>query len=174
MIIRTGLIACSLAATAAFSMLATRTASAQTAKESRAQAVILEQRAESWLGIPKKWSSVARSLEHAAEIRGPDDPRAVRDLMMAAAVRVSAHQGVGARTSFMQAAEWALALGDVENAANGYMRASLMSIELKDFDSARALREKAERLARSPLLSAAQRTAILNQFGHAPNVAVGQ
>jgi hypothetical protein len=165
MIIRISLIAYCFATTAAVSMLAARTAPAQTDQAvARAQAVALEKQAESWLGVPKKWSKLARSLERAAEIRGPDDPRAVRDLMMAAAARVSAHNHLAARTAFTQGAEWALGLGDVENAANGYMRASLMSIELKDFASARALRDKAERLARSPLLTEGQRAAILGHF----------
>lgn len=147
-------------------VLTPRDGAAQTQNTTKAPAaaVALEKQANSLLSTPKKWVVVARSLERAAEIRGQDDPQAIKDLFLAAAARVWINNLLEAQVAFTQAADWALANGDVEVAATGYTRASVSAFQRKDIVTARQLRDQAARLARSPLLSAVQKQSILNQF----------
>lgn len=153
------------AAAVAFALVAPVAASAQTANSKAiAQAVALETRANQWLDTPAKWPSLARALEQAAHKRGADDPQALKDLMFAATVRMQLKEDVRAQSQYVQAAEWALATGDVQTAATAYVRAAVVAAELKDVASAQDLRDRAARLARSPLLTQDQRTAILSHF----------
>lgn len=166
----TRLFGCCLVA-AMVSMIAVRESSAQErAPGATAAAVALEQQANVWLGTPAKWRGVARSLERAAELRGPDDPIAIKNLFLAAAARIWVGDREAAQAAFTKAAEWSLANGDVEAAANGFTRAAVVAFEHKDIAAARELRDRAARLARSPLLSTVQRQAILNQFVPGPAV----
>lgn len=128
------------------------------------QAVALEKKANTYLDVPDKWSQVARALEQAAQLRGAEDPQAIKDLMFSANVRLQVGDHVRAQQQFVQAAEWALAMGDVEKAAHGFTRAAVIAVELKDVSYAHQLCDRAEKLARSPLLTPSQRDAILRQF----------
>lgn len=134
------------------------------ANKAVAEAVALENSAAAWLGTPEKWPTLAKNLERAAKLRGADDPRAVEDLLFSATVRLQLGQATRAQTQFVQAADWALAIGDVESAATGYVRAAIVAAQLKDAAGAQELRDKAVRLARSPLLNEDQRASILNHF----------
>ena len=70
-----------------------------------------------------------------------------------------------ARITFVKAGESALALGDIEQAAQAFQRAALVAWEQKkQVVIAVELKQRALRLATSPLLTAAQRSTILGLF----------
>lgn len=110
------------------------------------------------------WGEAAHQLELAAVLRGPDDARAVKDLMVAAGGYYYSRDRARARIAFVKAGESALALGDVEQAAHAFQRAALVAWEQKQTGVALGLKQRALRLAASPLLTAAQRGTIVRQF----------
>lgn len=127
-------------------------------------ALELETKAQAWLNVPSQWSRMARLLEQAAQIRAADDPRAVDDLVLAAAAHWWTGNGRDALGTYVAAGERALSLGDVVGAAHAFLAGAVIANEQKQGTTALDLKARAERLAHSPLLSLAERQNILGQF----------
>ncbi|MGZ8377398.1 MAG: hypothetical protein ACXW0Z_09160 [Gemmatirosa sp.] len=103
------------------------------------------------------WGKAAALREKAAGMRAPSDPRAFKDLEIAALVQHALEQRPAALALMERAADGALARGDVFNAASAYVNVAFLAHELRDVDRVRLYAEKSALLATSPLLSAPQR-----------------
>ena len=121
------------------------------------------------------WSQMKRAAhlrELAADLRTPDDPKGSVSLYWAARSRYYSGDSRAARRLMEQAAERALAIGDVLNAATAFTEAAYISAELKDGARVRALAAKARLLTNSPMLSEAQRAQLRERLA-ANNTPVG-
>jgi hypothetical protein len=106
------------------------------------------------------WSRLKKAAgmrEEAAELRAADDPAATVSLYWAARDHYYSGNPKAARVLMVQAAERALSIGDVLNAATAFTEAAYISADLKDGDGMRALAGKARLLANSPMLNDDQR-----------------
>jgi hypothetical protein len=131
----------------------------------------VEKQATTLLDQPRQWSRAAGLFEQAAALRAAEDPTGVQDLLVAAgAYRWSGHKRT-ARAVYVQAAERALAMGDVDTGARAFLLAAIVAQEQKDLAAAKELNGRARLLAASPLLTDGQRRLILGQFEQA-NAAV--
>lgn len=99
----------------------------------------------------------ARLRELAAELRTPEDPAGTVSLYWAARDRYYSGDPKAARVLMEQAADRALAMGDVLNAVTAYTEAAYICADIKDGDRMRSLASKARLLANSPMLTAEQR-----------------
>ncbi len=133
---------------------------AQTVDLSAAQK--LEQRVDQSFDIGQ-FGKMADLLVKAAARRSETDPLAVSDLFRAAGAYYTAGKPQRARETYVQAADRALAMGDVKQAANGYLRAAIIANEQRDPERDQLI-AKANRLAASPLLSEGDRHLIVGQF----------
>jgi hypothetical protein len=130
----------------------------------------LERNALAFLQVPNKWSELAATLEEAAALRAADDPRALQDLMFAAGARWSAGKVAAAQRTFVAAGERALSLGYVYTAAHAFLLGAVAANQANDGRAALELKNRAELLAGSPHVTAAQRGRIFAQFkGQAPS-----
>ncbi len=132
---------------------------AQTVDPTAAQK--LEQRAESF--DVSQFPHIGDLLVKAASLRSDTDPVGLDDLVRAAGAYWSGGKKTRARETFVQAADRALSMGDVRQAANGYLRAAIIANEQRDPERD-ALIQKANKLAASPLLTDGDRRMILGQF----------
>ncbi len=132
---------------------------AQTTDLSAAQK--LEQQAETFNVGKFAWAG--DQLVKAASLRSETDPIGVSDLLRAAGGYYTAGKRTRARETYVQAADRALAMGDVRHAASGYLAAAIIANEQRDPERD-VLIAKANRLAASPLLSEPHRRQILGQF----------
>ena len=126
--------------------------------ESREKADRLDAEARSY--EDNDWSQLktaAELRERAAELRAIDDPAATVSLYWAARDRYYSGNRKAARALMEQAAERALNMGDVLNAATAFTEAAYISADLKDGERMRTLAGKARLLANSPMLSEDQR-----------------
>ena len=99
----------------------------------------------------------AELREEAAELRTADDPKGTVSLYWAARDRYYSGNPKAARVLMEQAADRAIAVGDVLNAATAYTEAAYIAADIKDVEKMRALAAKARLLANSPVLTADQR-----------------
>jgi hypothetical protein len=124
----------------------------------RADALRLE--ALALYGKPETWKRVASLHEQSARLRPPGDPYRVRDLLVAAAI-IDRNGDCGkAGRLVAEAAEAALAVGNIAQAANLYITAAIVTNRGGDGMTALTLIHKAELLANSQLLSEQAREAI--------------
>jgi hypothetical protein len=123
----------------------------QKAEKLDAEALSYEQ--NDWAQLKK----AARLRELAAELRTPEDPAGTVSLYWAARDRYYSGDPKAARVLMEQAADRALAMGDVLNAVTAYTEAAYICADIKDGDRMRTLAAKAKLLANSPMLSAEQR-----------------
>ena len=117
--------------------------------------------AESLATMLTHFKKAAKLYELSAEARSPGDIKGFTNLRAAAFLRYDAgekRQGLGLME---RAAQRAIDLGDVINAANAYIDAAIIAGELRDGSRARELGRRAALLTKSPLLDSAQRTALL-------------
>jgi hypothetical protein len=113
------------------------------------------------------WSQLkkaARLREMAAELRTAEDPAGTVSLYWAARDRYYSGDPKTARVLMEQAAERALAMGDVLNAVTAYTEAAYICADIKDGERMRTLATKARLLANSPLLTAEQRYQLRNRL----------
>jgi hypothetical protein len=106
------------------------------------------------------WSQLkkaARLRELAAELRPAEDPAGTVSLYWAARDRYYSGDAKAARVLMEQAADRALAMGDVLNAVTAYTEAAYICADIKDGERMRTLATKARMLANSPMLTAEQR-----------------
>jgi len=128
----------------------------------------LEQRAASF--HVRDIVKVGSALLRAASLRCDTDPIGVTDLIRAGTAYYGGGNPERARATFVQAADRALAMGDVVQAADGYLRAAIIANQQGDLERD-VLIAKANRLAASPLLSEAHRRLIVGQFKQPVEVA---
>ena len=110
----------------------------------------------------------ARLHRRSAELRAPEDPLGFRCLSEAGALAYFAGDRTGARADMAQAADHALARGDLRAAALAYLDAAWIAQEQKNPRQVWELGHRAEMLADSPLLGASDRAAILQRIRRAP------
>jgi hypothetical protein len=115
-----------------------------------------------------RWGDAARLHRRSAQLRDADDPLGFRCLKEAAALAYASGDRSGARADMTAAAGQALARGDLREAALAYLDAAWIAQEQKNPLQVWQLGHRAEMLADSPLLGAADREAILKRIERAP------
>jgi hypothetical protein len=106
------------------------------------------------------WSflnKAARLRALAADLRTADDPAGTVSLYWAARDHYYSGDPKPAQGLMEQAAERALAMGDVLNAVTAFTEAAYISADVRDWNRMRTLAAKARLLSNSPMLSDAQR-----------------
>jgi hypothetical protein len=115
-----------------------------------------------------RFRDAARVYRRSAEFRAAEDPQGVRCLTDAAAVSYAAGDRSGARTDMADAAERALARGDLRSAALAYLDAAWIAQEQEKPSQVWELGHRAEILAASPLLSDSDRGVIMQRIDRVP------
>lgn len=115
-----------------------------------------------------RWGDAARLHRRSAELRDADDPLGFRCLKEAAALAYATGDRSGARADMADAAAHALARGDLREAGLAYVDAAWIAQEQGKPRQVWELGHRAEMLADSPLLGAADRAAILKRIERAP------
>ena len=115
-----------------------------------------------------RYGDAARLHRRSAQLRDADDPLGFRCLKDAAALEWAAGDRSAARTDMTAAAGQALARGDLREAALAYVDAAWIAQEQKNPRQVWELGHRAEMLADSPLLGAADRAAIMGRIERAP------
>jgi hypothetical protein len=113
-----------------------------------------------------RWGDAARLHRHSAALRAADDSLGFRCLSMAAQLSYLRNDLSSARNGMAGAAAQALARGDILTAAGAYTDAAWLAQEQNRAGDVRKYSRQAEVLARSPLLTGAQRATILKRFAH--------
>ena len=116
-----------------------------------------------------RWRDAARLHRRSADLRAADDPLGFRCLSEAAALAYATGDRSAARDDMAKAAGQALARGDLRAASLAYLDAAWIAQEQKDPRQVWELGHRAEMLADSPLLSAADREAILRRIDRVPD-----
>ena len=138
--------------------LAATAVSAQTPVEQEPAA--LEQEARGYLDDMNRWGRAADLFRQAAHLRAASDPVAISDLKTAARLEFYHGSERQARRDLEHAGQRALAIGDVVGAANAFVDAAWVAGNDGQDNEARALIERAQLLALSPLISHEDRTDI--------------
>ncbi len=120
------------------------------------------------LAAAHRWGDAARLHRRSAQLRDADDPLGFRCLKDAAALEYATGDRSGARADLAAAAGQALARGDLREAALAYIDAAWIAQEQKNPRQVWKLGHRAEMLADSPLLGAADRAAIQQRIERAP------
>jgi hypothetical protein len=115
-----------------------------------------------------RYRDAASLHRRSADLRAPDDPLGFRCLSEAAALAYAAKDRLSARKDMADAAEQALARGDLRTAALAYLDAAWIAQEQKNPRQVWELGHRAEMLAASPLLGGSDRDAILQRISRAP------
>ncbi len=111
------------------------------------------------------WMAAAQALERAATLRASSDPRGANDLLGAATAYETAGRLVLARKAVVEGARRAAQAGDAFTAANAYVDAARLCIQLRDDDCAFTHLEHARRLATSPRMTPEQIRVIYTRIG---------
>ena len=106
----------------------------------------------------------AARLYHTAAERLGDDPEA--PALFATAARLAYYAGSERRAMWdlQRAGEGALAWGDVVTAARSFLDGAWVAAEIGEYEAARLMVARAEKLAASPLLAAADRTLLASRL----------
>jgi hypothetical protein len=115
-----------------------------------------------------RYGDAARLHRRSAQLRDADDALGFRCLKDAAALAYASGYRSAARSDMVAAAGQALARGDLREAALAYVDAAWIAQEQKNPRQVWELGHRAEMLADSPLLGAADRAAILQRIERAP------
>ena len=124
----------------------------------------LEQRAVELYAQPQRADEAARLQQRSASLRDADDPKAIASLEMAARLFDYAHRPTEACRVMEQAAERALAMGDVIRAADAYLDAAAIAQEQHSQAQVNRLGRKALLLASSPILTSDERAGIVDRI----------
>jgi hypothetical protein len=114
---------------------------------------------------PVNYRKAARLFQQAAASRAFDDRRALENLRMAGLLAYYGKDLRRSRSIMAERAERALRLGEVHEAADAYIDAAFLAVELRDGPAAVGYAENARLLADSPLLSVAQRDNLSHRLG---------
>jgi hypothetical protein len=125
----------------------------------------LYRRAETLRAQPNRWRQAADLYMRSAAARRAEDPLAVRCLTLAGHFYFAADDVASARGAMLRAADRAHERGDVITAAHRYLDAGWLAARVGDRANMEYFNNKAQMLASSPLLSAAQRSGILDRVG---------
>jgi len=120
------------------------------------------------LVVAHRWGDAARLHRRSAQLREADDSLGFRCLKDAAALEYATGDRSGARRDMAAAAGQALARGDLRAAALAYLDGAWIAQEQKNPRQVWELGHRAEMLADSPLLGAADREAILRRIERVP------
>jgi hypothetical protein len=131
----------------------------------------LQDRATALHGEPGRYAEAAQLHKQSAALRAATDPRAVESLMMAAHLYHYTNRLFDARKTMEQAAQRALAGGDIVRASQANIEAALFAHKHGKASEADRLGRIALGLAESPLLSAEQRTSIVGRLRANPSTA---
>ncbi len=112
----------------------------------------------------RHWKQVAHLLQQAAALRAPDDSLAIDEQLVAAQLFHSTGELAGAQESLEGAARQALANGRVLQSAEALITAAAVAKERRHGEEAVELARRAERLARSPHLTQAECTGVLDRI----------
>jgi tetratricopeptide (TPR) repeat protein len=115
-----------------------------------------------------RYRDAARFYRRSAEFRAAEDSVGSRCLSEAAALAYAAGDRNDARGDLVDAADRSLARGDISEAAQSYLDAAWIAQEQNKPSQVWEFGHRAEILAGSPLLSQAQRGAILRRIEGAP------
>ena len=129
-----------------------------------AHALELEQRARDLHADPSRAGEAARLHRQSAGLRSANDPEAVESLAMAAHLFNYSGRPLAARNTMEEAADRALALGDVFRAARAYVEAAFFADAQQDRVETTRLGRKALLLAGSSRLTDEERTSIRNRI----------
>jgi tetratricopeptide (TPR) repeat protein len=158
-----------LAVTVAMSVVPDR-AVTQTSNKSAALAMTitradeLEAQAAALHDQLDRYSEAARLYKESAALRSAIDPRGVESLAMAAHLYHYANRLFDARKTMEQAAQRALARGDVLRASIANVDAAMFAYKQGNLSQTERLGRKALKLAESPLLTEEQRASIVNRL----------
>jgi len=120
---------------------------------------------------PRHAAQAARFHLKEVSFRSKADPEAVEALVMAANLFNYAQQPINARNIMEDAADRALAIGDVLVAAQAYTNAAFLAQKVGNLDEMKRLGRKAILLSDSPLLGTEQRQEIRGRFRVSPTFA---
>lgn len=115
-----------------------------------------------------RWRDAARLHRRSAELRAAEDRLGFRCLLEAAALAYHTRDRSAARADMAKAAFHALARGDLRSAALAYLDGAWIAQEQKNPRQVWELGHRAEMLAESPLLSAADRAVIQGRIKRVP------
>jgi hypothetical protein len=121
------------------------------------RAEVLHTRATELFTSPPRYAEAAALLVRAARLRDPDDRTSIHDLVVAAKLYAYAKHPRAARGTMEEAAARALQFGELDRAAHAYIDAAYIAMTQKNWNAARMLCERAERVAASPHLVQTQR-----------------
>jgi hypothetical protein len=130
-----------------------------------AAAAEMEQLADDLLRDGRGWERAAGLYRGAAELRGQADIKSAANLRLAGYVQFYDARHEASIISLTQAGEIFLAFGDVEAAAQSFIDAAWVAAQTGMAPEAVELSGRAGLLARSPLLRAAERTALERRLG---------
>lgn len=114
---------------------------------------------------PPDYRKAARLFQQAAASRAVDDRKALENLQMAGLLAYYGKDLRRSRSIMGERAERALRLGEVHEAANAFIDAAFLAVELRDGPAAVRYAENARLLADSPVLSVAQRDNLSQRLG---------
>jgi hypothetical protein len=124
----------------------------------------LEEQAAALHDDMTRYVEAARLYKQSASLRSETDPRAVEALAMAAHLFHYANKLSDARRTMEQAAQRALAGGDVLRASLANLEAALFAYKQGNWAQTERLGRKAIQLAQSPLLTEEQRASIVSRL----------
>lgn len=124
------------------------------------RAAALRSQAETYLEEQGQWRRATPLLERSAALSAADDVRAVESLRLAGHLRAAAGEHAAAQRNFERAADRALAMGAVLDAANALLDAAVAAARNGNAPSFETLIDRAALLSASPLLSEAQARSI--------------
>jgi hypothetical protein len=124
----------------------------------------VEAQARSLHDQPQNYRRAAELYLQASDLRAPGDPRHVTNRKMAASILFYSGNTARARVVMEEAANAALAAGDIVQAAHIYLDASILARNDGAPGDANRLASKAELLMKSPLVSDVDRRAVLARF----------
>ncbi len=159
--------------TAAMVLLATAGLPGAAAAQYRLPAIVSSVKADSLheaavkLVTAGRYRDAARVYRRSADFRAVEDPIGFQCLTNAAALAYAAGDRSAARTDMANAAERALARGDLRAAALAYLDAAWIAQEQQKPNQVWEFGHRAEILADSPLLSQSDRSAILQRIERA-------
>lgn len=136
-----------------------------------ARAIVLHDSAVALYNQPTRSADAARLHLREAAFRDARDPEAVEALLMAANLFNYANQPISARKAVVQAAERALAIGDIATAAEAYTNAAFLALKKGSKSEMNRYAWKAILLTESPLMEQAKRASIRSRFGATPHFA---
>jgi hypothetical protein len=110
---------------------------------------------------PKQYRRAAELYMQASDLRTPAEPERIADRKMAARLFFYSGNTARARVVMEQAADWALAAGDILQAAHTYLDASVLARDSRASGEANRLAGKAELLTQSPVIAESARQEVL-------------